>query len=124
MSIKYTNDHEWVSVEGDTATVGITNYAQEQLGDVVFVEMPDVGAQLDQGGDSGVIESVKAASEIYAPIGGEVTAINEGLNDDPALINTAAEGDGWMYKITMSDTSQLDELMDKAAYDSFVEGLD
>lgn len=123
MSIKFTNDHEWVSIEGDTAMVGITNYAQEQLGDVVFVELPDVGAQLDQGGDSGVIESVKAASEIYAPINGEVTEVNEALNDDPALINTSAEGDGWMYKMTISDSGQLDDLMDKAAYDSYVEGL-
>jgi len=124
MSIKYTNDHEWISIDGDTATVGITNYAQGQLGDVVFVEMPDVGAQLDKGGDSGVIESVKAASEIYAPISGEVTGINESLNDDPALINTSAEGDGWMYKMNISDAGQLDDLMDKAAYDSYVEGLD
>ncbi len=123
MSIKFTNDHEWINVEGDTATVGITEYAQEQLGDVVFVELPDVGAQLDQGGDSGVIESVKAASEIYAPIDGEVTEVNEALNDDPALINSSAEGDGWMYKMKISDSGQLDGLMDKAAYDEYVEGL-
>lgn len=123
MSIKFTNDHEWISVEGDTATVGITNYAQEQLGDVVFVETPDVGADLDQGGDSGVIESVKAASEIYAPINGTVTEVNEALADDPALINTAAESDGWMYKMSIADASQLEALMDKAAYDAFVEEL-
>lgn len=123
MSIKFTNDHEWISIDGEIATVGITNYAQEQLGDVVFVETPDVGADLDQGGDSGVIESVKAASEIYAPISGTVTEVNEALADDPALINTAAEGDGWMYKMSVSDAGQLDELMDKAAYDAFVEGL-
>ena len=123
MSIKFTNDHEWINVEGDTATVGITEYAQEQLGDVVFVELPDVGAQLDQGGDSGVIESVKAASEIYVPIDGEVTEVNEALNDDPALINSSAEGDGWMYKMKISDSGQLDGLMDKAAYDEYVEGL-
>jgi len=123
MSIKFTNDHEWISVEGDTATVGITNYAQEQLGDVVFVETPDVGADLDQGGDSGVIESVKAASEIYAPINGTVTEVNEALADDPALINTAAESDGWMYKMSIADASQLEALMDKAAYDAFVEEI-
>lgn len=123
MSIKFTNDHEWISIDGEIATVGITNYAQEQLGDVVFVEAPDVGTDLDQGGDSGVIESVKAASEIYAPISGTVTEVNEALADDPALINTAAEGDGWMYKMSVSDAGQLDELMDKAAYDAFVEGL-
>lgn len=123
MSIKFTNDHEWVDVDGDTATVGITNYAQEQLGDVVFVELPDVGAELDQGDESGVIESVKAASEIYAPISGQVSEVNEALNDDPALINTAAEGDGWMYKMTLSETDQLDDLMDKAAYDAYVEDL-
>ncbi len=123
MSIKFTNDHEWVNVDGDTAMVGITNYAQEQLGDVVFVELPDVGADLDQGGDSGVIESVKAASEIYAPISGEISEVNEALNDNPALINTAAEGDGWMYKMTVSNASQLEDLMDKAAYDAYVEGL-
>ncbi|NQV45431.1 MAG: glycine cleavage system protein GcvH [Rhodospirillales bacterium] len=123
MSIKFTTDHEWINIEGDTAMVGITNYAQEQLGDVVFVELPDVGAQLDQGGESGVIESVKAASEIYAPIDGTITEVNEALNDDPALINTSAEGDGWMYKMTIADVEQLDDLMDKAAYDSHVEGL-
>lgn len=123
MSIRFTNDHEWVNVEGDTATVGITNYAQEQLGDVVFVELPDVGTELDQGDDSGVIESVKAASEIYAPINGKISATNEDLNDNPALINTAAEGDGWMYKMIVTDPDQLDDLMDKAAYDTYVEGL-
>lgn len=123
MSIKFTNDHEWISIEGDVATVGITNYAQEQLGDVVFVETPDVGADLDQGGDSGVIESVKAASEIYAPISGTITEVNEALADDPALINTSAEGDGWMYKMSVADAGQLDDLMDKAAYDAFVEEL-
>ncbi len=123
MSIRFTNDHEWVNVEGDTATVGITNYAQEQLGDVVFVELPDVGTELDQGDDSGVIESVKAASEIYAPINGKISATNEDLNDNPALINTAAEGDGWMYKMIVTDPDQLGDLMDRAAYDTYVEGL-
>lgn len=123
MSIKFTTDHEWINIESDTAMVGITNYAQEQLGDVVFVELPEVGAQLDQGGESGVIESVKAASEIYAPIDGTITEVNEALNDDPALINTSAEGDGWMYKMSIADAEQLEDLMDKAGYDSYVEGL-
>ena len=123
MSIKFTSDHEWISIDGDTAMVGITEYAQEQLGDVVFVELPDVGAQFDQGDESGVVESVKAASEIYAPIDGEVTEVNEALNDDPALINVSAEGDGWMYKMTIASTEQLEDLMDKAAYDAYVKDL-
>ncbi len=123
MAIKFTDDHEWIDINGDIATVGVTNYAQEQLGDVVFVELPDMGATLDQGGESGVIESVKAASEIYAPVAGEIVEVNEALNDDPALINSAPEGDGWMYKIKLSDPSELDDLMDKAGYDAHVEGL-
>ncbi|MBT4890135.1 MAG: glycine cleavage system protein GcvH [Rhodospirillales bacterium] len=120
MSIKFTNDHEWVDVDGDTATVGITNYAQEQLGDIVFVELPDVGDTMDQGDETGVIESVKAASEVYAPVSGEITEINGDLTDDPALANSSAEADGWMYKIKLSDTGQLDDLMDKGAYDTYV----
>ena len=120
MSIKFTNDHEWVDVDGDTATVGITNYAQEQLGDIVFVELPDVGDTMDQGDETGVIESVKAASEVYAPVSGEITEINGDLTDYPALANSSAEADGWMYKIKLSDTGQLDDLMDKGAYDTYV----
>ena len=120
MSIKFTNDHEWVDVDGDTATVGITNYAQEQLGDIVFVELPDVGDTMEQGDETGVIESVKAASEVYAPVSGEITEINGDLTDDPALANSSAEADGWMYKIKLSDTGQLDDLMDKGAYDTYV----
>lgn len=123
MSVKFTDDHEWISVEGDIATVGVTNYAQEQMGDVVFVEAPGIGDTLDKGGESGVIESVKAASEIYAPVTGEVVEINEALEDDPALINTSPEGDGWMYRIKLSDAGELDDLMDRAAYDAHVEGL-
>ncbi len=123
MTLKFTDDHEWINIEGDIATVGVTNYAQEQLGDVVFVELPDVGADLDKGGDSGVIESVKAASEIYSPATGEVTEVNESLNDDPALINSAPESDGWMFKIKLSNPGELDDLMDKAGYDAHVEGL-
>ncbi len=123
MSTRYTDDHEWVTVEGDVATVGVTNYAQEQMGDVVFVEGPAVGDSLDKGGESGVIESVKAASETYAPLSGEVVEINEDLEGDPTLINSAPETDGWMYKIKLSDAGELDDLMDKTAYDAHVEGL-
>ncbi len=124
MSIKFTNDHEWVETNDGTSTVGITNYAQEQLGDVVFVDLPEVGDTFEQGEETGVIESVKAASEVFAPVSGEIIEINEALNDDPALINSSAEGDGWMYKIKLSDAVQLDELLDKGAYTSFTEELE
>lgn len=120
MSIKFTNDHEWVEINGDQATVGITNYAQDQLGDVVFVELPDVGDEIDQGDETGVIESVKAASEVFAPISGKILEVNNALADDPALINSSAEGDGWMYKIKIAEPDQLEELMDKGAYDKYV----
>ena len=123
MSIKFTNDHEWVEVDGDIAIVGITNYAQEQLGDVVFIELPETGDTIDQGDETGVIESVKAASEVYAPVSGEIIEVNDALADDPALANSSAEADGWMYKIKLSDPDQLDELMDKGAYDAYVEEL-
>ena len=124
MALKFSEDHEWINIEGDVATIGITNYAQEQLGDVVFVDLPEVGDTLEQGGESGVIESVKAASEIYAPASGEIIEVNEDLDGSPTLINTAAEGDGWMYKIKLSNLSELDDLMDKAGYDAHVEELD
>ena len=123
MSIKFTNDHEWVNAEAELATVGITNYAQEQLGDIVFVETPDIGAPLEKGAEAGVIESVKAASEIYAPISGTVTEINHSLADNPELVNTSPEGDGWMYKLNITDVGELDDLMDKAEYDVFLEEL-
>jgi glycine cleavage system H protein len=119
-TVYYTDEHEWISVEGDTATVGITNYAQEQLGDLVFVELPDVGRTISKGEETVVVESVKAASDVYAPIDGEVTGVNEALGSDPALVNTAAEGDGWLFKMTIGDPSQLEGLMDKAAYDAMV----
>jgi len=118
--IYYTDEHEWLSVDGDVATVGITNYAQEQLGDLVFVELPDVGKTVAKGEDTVVVESVKAASDVYAPIDGEVTEVNEALTGDPALVNSAAESGGWLFKLKLSDTSQLDGLMDKAAYDAMV----
>jgi glycine cleavage system H protein len=119
--MKYTKDHEWIEVEGDTATIGITNHAQEQLGDVVFVELPAIGKKVTKGGEAAVVESVKAASEVYAPVSGEVVAVNKELEGDPALINRGAESDGWFMKVRLKDKSELADLMDKAAYDKFVE---
>lgn len=123
MSRLYTKDHEWIDVDGTAATVGITDYAQGQLGDVVFVELPDAGREVSKGGEAAVVESVKAASDVYAPVSGTVTEANAALTDDPALVNTAPEGEGWFFKLTLSDASELDGLMDKAAYDAFVAGL-
>jgi glycine cleavage system H protein len=122
--IKYTEDHEWVRLDGDTATCGISDYAQEQLGDVVYVELPEVGKSLAARDQIAVVESVKAASEVYAPASGTVTEVNEALADDPTLVNQAATGEGWFIKMTLDDASELDALMDEAAYKSFVEGLD
>ncbi|WP_075995805.1 glycine cleavage system protein GcvH [Salaquimonas pukyongi] len=119
-TIYYTDEHEWLSVEGDTATVGITNYAQEQLGDLVFVELPEVGKAVSKGDDTVVVESVKAASDVYAPVDGEITAVNDALSDDPSLVNSSAEAEGWLFKMKLTDTSQLEGLMDKAAYDANV----
>lgn len=121
---KYTEEHEWVEVEGDTGMIGISDYAQEQLGDVVFVELPDVGKLLDRGDEAAVVESVKAAAEVYAPVGGEVIEVNDALNGDPSLVNTDAFGDGWFAKLRLTDPAELDELMDEAAYKTFCEGLD
>ncbi len=121
---RYTKEHEWIRLDGDLGTVGISAYAQEQLGDVVFVELPDVGRQLNQGDEAAVVESVKAASEIYAPVGGEVIEANQALTDDPAKINADALGDGWVYKLRVSDAAELDGLMDEAAYAEYVAGLD
>ncbi len=117
---RYTEDHEWVQIDGDTAVVGISNHAQEQLGDIVFIELPEVGKTLEKGKDAAVVESVKAASEIYAPADGEVLEINEALNDEPGKVNSAAEGDGWFFKMKLSDPSQVAALMDEAAYKSFI----
>ncbi len=113
---RYTSDHEWISVEGDVATVGITDHAQEELTDIVFVELPDVGRVCDAQEAVAVVESVKAASDIYAPLSGEILEGNEALESDPSLVNTAAHEDGWIFKIRLSDPSQLDSLMDAAAY--------
>ncbi len=121
--LKFTEDHEWVRVEGEIGTVGISDYAQEQLGDVVFVELPDIGKTIAKGDEAAVVESVKAASEVYAPVEGEVTQVNEALNDNPGLINSDAQGDGWFLKIKVTDASQLEALMDEAAYKAYVEGL-
>ena len=123
MARYFTDEHEWLDVDGDTATVGITDYAQGQLGDIVFVELPSAGTSLSKGGDAAVVESVKAASDVYAPIDGEVTEGNAALEDDPALVNTAPEGDGWFFKMTIGDKGQLEGLMDEAAYKSFCDSL-
>ncbi len=123
MTIYFTDDHEWISVEGDIGTIGITNYAQEQLGDVVFVELPDAGKKLSKGDETAVVESVKAASEIYAPVSGEVTEVNGTLTDAPESVNADPQGAAWFVKIKLSDPSELEGLMDEAAYKSFVEGL-
>ena len=123
MSRYFTDEHEWVEVEGDMATVGITDYAQEQLGDIVFVETPEVGAQLDQGDDAAVVESVKAASDVYAAVSGEVIEVNEALEDEPGLVNSSAEEDGWFFRLTLSDKDELDDLMDEKAYKAFVDNL-
>lgn len=119
---RYTEDHEWLSVEGDVATVGISNHAQEQLGDIVFVELPEIGKTLAKGGEAAVVESVKAASEIYAPADGEVVEVNEALNDEPGKVNSEPESGGWFFKMKLADAGQLADLMDESAYGSFVEG--
>lgn len=123
MSRYFTQDHEWIDVDGDSATVGITAYAQEQLGDIVFAEVPAVGAALKKGGDAAVVESVKAASDVYAPVSGTVTAGNDALGDDPSLVNSDPESAGWFFKLTLSDAGELDGLMDETAYKAFVAGL-
>jgi glycine cleavage system H protein len=119
----YTDEHEWIDVEDDIATVGITEYAQEQLGDIVFVELPEVGALIEQGKDAAVVESVKAASDVYAPITGEITEVNPALDEDPALVNSSPEDAGWFFRMTIADEGELDALMDEDGYKAFVEGL-
>mgnify|MGYP001333919585 CR=1 FL=1 len=124
MARYFTEEHEWIEVEGDTATIGITDYAQSQLGDLVFVEVPGAGTELAKGAEAAVVESVKAASDVYSPVSGSVIEGNSALEDDPSLVNSAAEGEGWFYKLTISDPGELDGLMDEAAYKHFVAGLD
>mgnify|MGYP001026361616 CR=1 FL=1 len=116
MTVLYTTDHEWLRIEGDTATIGITGYAQSQLGDVVFVELPKVGSQLRKAQAAAVVESVKAASDVYAPITGEVLEVNEALGAEPALVNSDAEGKAWIFKLRIADRSELEGLMDETAY--------
>lgn len=119
----YTKDHEYLIVDGDVAVVGITDYAQEQLGDVVFVELPDIGKTVVRGGEAAVVESVKAASEVYAPVDGEVVAVNTAIADDPSLVNQDAAGAGWFVKLRIADTKALDGLMDEAAYKAYLATL-
>ena len=122
--IRFTKDHEWVRVEGDTATIGISEYAQEQLGDVVFVELPTVGADVEAGGDAAVVESVKAASEVYSPVSGRIVAVNDDLEGSPSLVNESAEDEGWFWQMELSDPDEPDELMTAKDYKAFLEGLD
>jgi glycine cleavage system H protein len=122
-NLKFTNDHEWVRIEGDIATVGITDYAQQQLGDVVFVELPDVGKTLERGKDAAVVESVKAASEVYAPIDGTVTEVNPALTDDPSTVNSDPQTGGWFFKIKIADPAQLEALLDETQYNNMIQEL-
>jgi glycine cleavage system H protein len=123
MSRYFTKDHEWIDVDGDVGTVGITDYAQGQLGDITFVELPEVGASVAQGGAVSVVDSVKAASDVYSPVSGTVTEINGELEGVPELVNSDAEASGWLFRLTLSDPGELDELMDRAAYDEYAAGL-
>ena len=120
MTVKYTEDHEWINVEENIATFGITNHAQEQLGELVFIELPQVGAQLTKGGEAAVVESVKAASDVYSPVSGEVVEINSALDDEPTKVNEDPEGSGWMVKIKLSNTDELAGMMDQDAYTKFI----
>jgi glycine cleavage system H protein len=123
MTVYYTKEHEWVRLEGDTATVGISNHAQDALGDIVFAEVPEAGRRVSKGDEAAVVESVKAASDVYAPVSGEVVEGNAAVADDPALINRDPEGDGWFFKLRLEDTSELDGLMDEAAYREWIQTL-
>ena len=122
--VRFTKDHEWVRVEGDTATVGISEYAQEQLGDVVFIELPSVGAEVEAGGDAAVVESVKAASEVYAPIAGKIVEVNDDLEASPGLVNESAEDQGWFWRMEIADPDEIEELMSAVDYKAYLEGLD
>ena len=122
--LKFSEDHEWVGVDGGVATVGISDFAQEQLGDIVFIDLPEVGGSVEKGAEIAVVESVKAAREIYTPVSGEVVAVNEALNETPELVNSDAEGGGWLFKIKMADGGEISELMDADAYADFAKGSD
>ena len=123
MSVKYTEDHEWIKVDGDIGTVGISPYAAKALGDVVYVELPEIGREVAKGDEAAVVESVKAASEVYAPVGGEVTEVNVKLEDAPETVNASADGEGWFLKMKIADAGELDSLMDEAAYKTFCDSL-
>ena len=123
MSLRYTKEHEWVRVEGDTATVGISEHAQEQLGDIVYVELPEIGKAVERGKQLAVVESVKAASDVYAPVSGEVIEVNDALNDDPSLVNSGAEGEGWFCKLRVKDAGEADKLMDQDGYKAYLEEI-
>ncbi|WBH16761.1 glycine cleavage system protein GcvH [Sphingomonas radiodurans] len=123
MSRYFTEDHEWIDVDGDVGTVGISDYAQGQLGDIVFVDVPESGKSLAKGDEAAVVESVKAASDVYSPVSGTVVEGNPALTEEPGLVNTDAETEGWFFKLTLSDVSELDTLMDEAAYEAFVANL-
>jgi len=123
MPVYFTREHEWIRVDGDTATVGISDHAQEQLGDIVFAEVPEAGRKLTKGQEAAVVESVKAASDVYAPVSGEVVEGNQAVADDPALINTDPEGQGWFFKLKLDNPGELDGLMDETAYRDFVASL-
>jgi len=123
MSVYFTKDHEWIEVEGETGTVGITDYAQGQLGDITFVEVPAVGSAVKQGDAVSVVDSVKAASDVYTPVSGTVTDVNGALEGEPELVNSDAEVSGWLFRVRLSDPGELAPLMDRAAYDAYVSGL-
>jgi glycine cleavage system H protein len=123
MTTRYTRDHEWIRLDGDIAVVGITDYAQEQLGDIVYVELPEAGKKLEKGGEFCVVESVKAASEVFAPISGEVTEVNSGLGDQPGTVNESPEGTGWLIKLKPANKADIDGLMDEAAYQAYLETI-
>ena len=123
MSLFFTKEHEWIRVEGDTATIGISNHAQEALGDIVFAEVPEAGRHVSKGQEAAVVESVKAASDVYAPVSGEVTEANQAIAGDPSLVNTDPEGGGWFFKLKLSDPSELNGLMDEVAYREWVKTL-
>ena len=122
-TVKYTKDHEWVRIEGDTVVVGITDYAQSQLGDVVYVELPEIGRRVQKGKEAAVVESVKAASEVFAPLSGEVVAVNSELSGEPGRINSDPMGAGWFMKLRIANAKEMDDLMDEKAYNGFIEGL-
>jgi glycine cleavage system H protein len=123
MTVYFTKEHEWIRVEGDTATIGISNHAQEQLGDIVFAEVPDVGRRVSKGQEAAVVESVKAASDVYAPVSGEVVEGNQAVADDPSLVNSDPEGQGWFFQLKLEDPGELEGMMDEAAYREWIATL-